>query len=230
MIRIIALVGLMATLVTLSACSKPTTAPTTPAGPALNPPAQPVSQDRYEAAPAAEETKVAAIGAPGAAWANLEGTDGKMHSLSDLADAQVVAVVFTCNKCPVAVAYEDRLMKFAEDYKDKGVALVAINVNNAEADKLPAMKERAEEKGFNFAYLYDPSQESARAYGAAVTPHAFVLDKSRNVVYMGAIDDNWEDEAAVTNHSLRDAVEAAMAGKTPEVAQTDAVGCGIQYE
>ncbi len=222
--RIWTLVGLAATLVIVAACSKPATTPPTPAGPALNPPA---STD--EAAPPAEEKQGATIGAPGPAWANLEGTDGKTHSLQDIADAQVVAVVFTCNKCPVAKAYEDRLVKFAADYKDKGVELVAINVNNDEADKLPAMKERAAEKSFNFAYVYDPSQEIARAYQAAVTPHAFVLDKSRKVIYMGAIDDNM-DESAASQHYLRDAVDAALAGRTPEVTAVKPSGCGIQYE
>jgi peroxiredoxin len=169
------------------------------------------------------------IGAPGAAWANLEGTDGQVHSLSDLTDAEVVAVVFTCNECPVAKAYEERLVRFVDDYRDKGVTLVAINVNNRDEEKLPAMKARAEEQGFNFVYVDDPSQEIARAYGATVTPHAFVLDKSRNVVYMGAIDDN-QDEAAVAQNLLRDAVDAALADRTPDVAKTEAHGCAIAYE
>ena len=105
-----------------------------------------------------------------------------------------MVVVFTCNHCPVAQAYEDRIVEIAADYKDKGVEVVAINVNNMEADKLPAMKERAEEKGFKFDYLYDPSQEIGRAFGATVTPHAFLLDGERNVVYIGAIDDNMNRE------------------------------------
>ena len=222
--RIFTLVGLAATLVIVAACSKPATTPATPAGPTLNPPAT-----TEGAAPAADEKQGAAIGAPGPAWANLEGTDGKMHSLKDIADTQVVAVVFTCNHCPVAQAYEDRLVKFATDYKDKGVELVAINVNNLDADKLPAMKERAAEKGFTFAYLYDPSQDIGRAFGAAVTPHAFVLDKSRNVVYMGAIDDE-QDESAVTKHYLRDAVDAALAGKSPDVTTSQQFGCSINYD
>src|SRR3990170_2106926 len=99
------------------------------------------------------------IGATGPAWKGLVGVDGKDHSLSDLKSAKAVVVCFTCNHCPVAMAYEDRLIQFAKDYKGKGVPLVAINVNNLEEDKLPAMKERAKEKGFEFVYLYDPSQE-----------------------------------------------------------------------
>jgi peroxiredoxin len=169
------------------------------------------------------------IGAPAPAWENLEGTDGKQHSLSDLAHAKAVAVVFTCNSCPVAKAYEDRLIQLANDYQDKGVALVAINVNNVEGDKLPAMKERAEEKGFTFAYLYDPSQQIARDYGATVTPHAYLLDAQRRIVYEGAIDDN-QDASAAKEHYLRDAIDATLASQQPTVASTEQFGCGIKYE
>jgi peroxiredoxin len=169
------------------------------------------------------------IGASAPAWQNLEGTDGKQHSLTDLADAKAVAVVFTCNSCPVAIAYEDRLVQLANDYKDKGLALVAINVNNVEDDKLPAMKTRAEEKGFTFAYLYDPSQQIARDYGATVTPHAFLLDAQRKIVYEGAID-NSQDASAVTENYLREAIDATLASQQPTVASTDQFGCQIKYE
>jgi len=161
------------------------------------------------------------------AWENLSGTDDKQHSLRDLADAKAVAVVFTCNTCPVAVAYEDRLIQLANDYKDKGVALVAINVNNNEPNKLPAMKDRAEEKGFTFAYLFDPSQQIGRAYDATVTPHAFLLNDERKIVYQGAIDDSQDSP---TQHHLREAIEATLAGQPPATASTKQFGCGIQYE
>jgi peroxiredoxin len=169
------------------------------------------------------------IGDAGPAWENLTGTDDKQHNLKDLADAKAVAVIFTCNTCPVAVAYEDRLNQLARDYEDKGVSLVAINVNNNEGNKMPAMKERAEEKGFTFAYLYDPSQKIARDYGATVTPHVFLLDDERKVVYMGAIDDNM-DTAAVKQHHLKDAIDATLAGQEPPMAETKQFGCGIKYE
>lgn len=176
----------------------------------------------------AEKTELA-LGDKAPAWKKLEGIDGKAHSLADLKDAKAVVVVFTCNHCPVAKAYEERLVALDRDYKDKGVALVAINVSNAEVDKLPAMKERAEEKGFEFSYLYDPSQEIGRAYGAKVTPHAFLLDKEKKLVYRGAIDDSQKAEK-VEKHSLRDALDAVLAGKKPAVAETDQFGCGIGYE
>ena len=153
----------------------------------------------------------------------------RKHSLAELEDAKAIVVVFTCNHCPVAKAYEDRLVALYNDYKDKGVEVVAINVNNGESDRLPAMKTRAEEKGFEFAYLYDPSQAIGRAFGATVTPHAFVLDGERHVVYMGAIDDDMKAEKAST-HYVRDAVDAVLAGEAPATAETKPAGCGIQYE
>jgi peroxiredoxin len=169
------------------------------------------------------------IGSPAPAWENLAGTDDQQHSLKDLADAKAVAVVFTCNTCPVAIDYEDRLIELANEYKDKGVAFVAINVNNNEQNKLPAMQTRAEEKGFTFAYLYDPSQQIARDYGATVTPHAYLLDEQRTIVYEGAIDDN-KDASAATQHYLREAIDATLAGQPPATASTEQFGCGIAYE
>jgi peroxiredoxin len=173
--------------------------------------------------------KALEIGNAGPAWEKLAGVDGKDHSLKDLKDAKAVVVAFITNHCPVAVAYEDRLNELYADYKDKGVELVAINVNTIEPDRLPKMKERAEEKGFQFQYLYDPSQKIGRAYGATVTPHVFLLDGERKVVYMGAIDDHIEPENA-KQHYLRDAIDAVLEGKTPEVATSKQFGCGIQYE
>jgi peroxiredoxin len=170
------------------------------------------------------------IGATAPEWKNLPGTDDKQHSLADLADAKAVVAVFTCNSCPVAIAYEDRLIALANEYKEKDVEFVAINVNNDESNALPAMKERAEEKGFPFAYLYDSSQQIARDFGATVTPHAFVLNEQRKVVYAGAIDDNQGDASAVKEQHLRAAIDATLAGQEPKVATVKPVGCGIKYE
>ena len=184
-----------------------------------------------EADDTATQTEAAAleIGHAAPAWTDLAGTDDQTHSLGDLEDAKAVVVVFTCNHCPVAQAYEDRLVQLATDYADQGVELVAINVNNLEADKMPAMKERAADKGFNFVYVYDPSQAIGRAYGATVTPHAFLLDGERRVVYMGAIDDNMNPDE-VTKHHLREAIDAVLAGSMPTTATTKQFGCGIKYE
>jgi peroxiredoxin len=169
------------------------------------------------------------IGAVAPKWTNLAGVDDKQHSLDDLKDAKAVVVVFTCNHCPVAVAYEDRLIQLTRDYQNKGVAVVAINVNNLEEDKLPAMKRRAQSKGFNFPYLYDPTQLIGRAYGATVTPHVFLLDGERKLAYKGAIDDNMNADK-VSRHYLREAIDAVLAGKPVATATTQQRGCSIKYE
>jgi peroxiredoxin len=170
------------------------------------------------------------IGDAAPVWSGIMGTDDAEHSLSDYKDAKAIVQIFTCNHCPVAVSYEDRLVELQKDYAERGVQLVAINVNNMEADRLPAMKRRAESKGFNFPYLYDESQQTAVECGANVTPHVFVLDGQRKIAYMGAIDDNWNDASKVNKHYLRDALEAVLAGETPAVVSTKAQGCGIMYE
>jgi peroxiredoxin len=177
----------------------------------------------------ADEKKGLTIGDQGPTWENLTGTDDKQHSLKDLEKSKAVAIVFTCNTCPVAQAYEDRLMKLASDYKEKGVSVVAINVNQDEHNNLDAMKERAEKKGLTYDYLTDPSQQSARGYGATCTPHVFLLDKDRKIAYTGAIDDNMNADE-VKQHSLQDAIDAVLEGKAPGVAETKQFGCGIRYE
>ena len=130
--------------------------------------------------------------APG--WADIVGTDDQKHALADYKEAKLLVLVFTTNHCPVAQAYQERLVALAKEYQPKGVQVVAVNVNKIEADRLEAMKKRAKEKGFNFPYLYDATQKIGRDYGAAVTPHVFVLDKDRKIAYMGAVDDNMNVE------------------------------------
>jgi len=154
----------------------------------------------------------------------LPGVDGKQYSLDEMKDAKIVVVCFTCNRCPVAVAYEDRFVDFSKKYAGKGVKFVAINANRKSED-LGAMKTRAEEKGFNFPYVFDKSGKLATEYGARVTPHIFVLDQSRNVAYVGAFDD---DQEKPTKHYVEDAVDALLNGKTVSTTHTRAVGCGIQ--
>ena len=178
---------------------------------------------------AGKYNKTISVGDKGPAWKDLAGVDDKKHGLDDLAKARAVVVVFTCNHCPVAMAYEDRLVKLAKDYEAKGVRVVAINVNNLDEDKLDKMKERAKEKGFTFPYLYDPSQKIAKDYGASVTPHWFVLDAERKVAYMGAFDDN-QNAAKVKERYVEKALDAILAGKTPEVTETRFFGCGIKFD
>ncbi len=176
---------------------------------------------------AGEFNPVLSIGDPGPAWAKLPGVDGKSHSLADL-DKKFVVVVFTCNSCPYAVDYEDRIIAFAKKYAEVA-DVVAINVNRIPEDSLPRMKERAADKGFPFPYLYDESQQIARDYGAIYTPEFFVLDSDRKVVYMGGIDDN-SDASAVTERYLEAAMDALLAGKQPPTAETVARGCRIRFE
>ena len=170
-----------------------------------------------------------AVGDPAPAFEGLVGIDDKSHSLKDYSSAKAVVVVFTCNHCPVAEAYEERLVALDKDYSGKGVQLVAINVSNLDEDKLPAMKQRAAAKGINFAYLYDPSQKVGRNYGATVTPHVFLLDGKKQLAYVGPVDDS-QDQGKVSHQYLREAIEAVLAGKAPVTAQVKPFGCGIQYE
>jgi peroxiredoxin len=175
------------------------------------------------------------IGDKAAAWKNLtDAVSGKKHSLVDLKEAQAVVVVFTCNSCPIATEFEDRILKLAEQHgvgaKDGPgkVAVVAINVNKVPADLPPAMKARAEKKKYPFPYLFDETQQIARDYGALVTPEFFVLDRERRVVYMGAMDDK-SDPTNVKQNTLHSAVEAALAGQAPAIAETPPIGCRIRY-
>ncbi|MBX7072396.1 MAG: thioredoxin family protein [Pirellulales bacterium] len=180
---------------------------------------------------AGEYNDVLNIGDAAPAWSDLPGVDGKQHSLADLQEKQVVVVVFTCNSCPVAVDYEDRIVALAKKHTGEGakVALVAINVNKIEADRLDKMQERAASKGFNFPYLYDQSQQIAKQYGANFTPEFFVLDRDRKIVYMGGMDDN-SNPALAKNNYLEPAIAAALTGVPPQVKETVARGCRIRYE
>ena len=170
---------------------------------------------------AGKYNKVLSVGDAAPAWSGLEGTDGKTHALADLKDKDAVVVVFTCNSCPVAEGYEDRVIAFAKKHADK-VAVVAINVNTVADDKLDRMKERAAKKKFGFPYLYDPTQAIAKAYGASYTPEFFVLNRERKVAYMGAMDDKGPPAAAAVNF-----LEAALKGQAP--AETLARGCRIRF-
>jgi peroxiredoxin len=175
---------------------------------------------------AGEFNKVLKIGDPAPIFSGLPGVDGKNHGLSDF-KKDVVVVIITCNHCPVAVAYEDRFIQFTKKYGDR-VDVVAINVNNLEADKLPAMKVRAAEKGFNFAYLYDESQKIGRAYGATVTPECFVLNKDRKIAYMGAFDNK---QNGPTEKYVEPVVDALLSGKAIATkAETRPFGCSVKYE
>lgn len=161
-------------------------------------------------------------------WKGLPGVDGKVHSLTDYRESRVLVVVFTCNHCPMAQAYEPRLIEFARTYAPRGVQVIALNVSLSRADSLDEMKTRADRMKYPYPYLFDQTQASGRAYGATVTPHLFVLNDRRKVCYMGAFDDHLEVES-VRRHYVRDAVDALLAGKEPPVRESLQRGCGIQY-
>ena len=182
-------------------------------------------------AKAGEYNPVLSIGDKAPAWSKLPGIDGKKHSLSDLKKKDVVVVAFTCNSCPYAVDYEDRLVAFAKQHTatDSKVALVAINVNKVAEDLPEEMKKRADAKGFTFPYLFDESQEIAKKFGAGTTPEFFVLDRDRKVVYMGAMDDS-PSAKKVTRRHVEEAVAAALDGKQPEIKETVPIGCRIRFE
>ncbi len=164
----------------------------------------------------------------------LPGVDGHTHTLSDLLkSSRAVAVIFSCNHCPYVRAWEDRMKAIQRDYRDKGVIVAAVNANDAVKypdDDFDHMKQRAEQEGFNFLYLRDETQSVARAYGGTHTPHIFLLDRDGVLRYRGAIDDNYDNPDAVQQPFLRNALDAVLAGETPEPAVSDAVGCTIKWK
>ncbi len=161
----------------------------------------------------------------------LEGVDHARHSLASYGEAEVLVLIQSCNHCPYVLAWEGRMSAIQRDYADRGVRLVAINSNDAErypGDSFAAMVGHAQEEGFPFDYLYDPGQAVAHALGSERTPEVFVFDRDRRLVYHGAIDDS-RDETTVHAHYLRDALEAVLAGRTPEGTETPPVGCSVKW-
>ncbi|HVJ87617.1 MAG TPA: thioredoxin family protein, partial [Caulifigura sp.] len=179
---------------------------------------------------AGQYNEVLSIGDKAPAWSKLPGTDGKTHSLADLAGKPVVVVVFTCASCPTAVDYEERINALARAHggEKSQVAVVAVCVNKVKEDQLPALTERWKEKGYAFPCLSDETQQIAKDFGAVFTPEFYVLDGDRKVVYMGAMDDA-TDAGKVTQKYVEQAIAAALAGKKPEVTEVIARGCRVRY-
>jgi peroxiredoxin len=170
----------------------------------------------------------------------LPGVDGKEYTLNSFAHARLLLVVFTCNHCPTAQAYEQRIIDLHADYKDKGAALVAISPNDPKAVRLDELgytdlgdsfedcKIRAKDRKFTFPYLYDgDKQEAAKAYGVIATPQVFLFDKERKLRYVGRIDDS--DVKTVTSHDTRNALDALLAGKPVPVEKTRVFGCSTKW-
>lgn len=166
---------------------------------------------------------------------SLKNVDGKIVSLSDYAKEKGVIVIFTCNHCPYAKLYEERIIALHKEFAPKGFPVVAINPNAPEIvpeDSYENMQKRAKEKNYPFPYLFDEKQEVARAYGATKTPHVFLLQNQENgfsVAYIGAIDDNPNDPKKVQKRYLAEAIEALIAGKPVPVSETKAIGCSVKY-
>ena len=172
---------------------------------------------------------------------SLQGVDGKTYNLKDFDKAPVLVIIFSCNHCPTAQAYEDRIIALAKDYKPKGVAVIMISPNNVDAlnyselgysdmgDSFEEMKLRAEDKGFIFPYLYDgDEQKAALAYGPAATPHCFVFDRSRVLRYAGRVDGS-EKPGTGKGEDIRNAVDAVLAGEPVKTPVTKVFGCSIKW-
>lgn len=158
---------------------------------------------------------------------NLEGIDGKKYSLNSFADKNALIIIFSCNHCPYVQAYEGRIKQIREDYKSKGVIVVAINSNedvNYPDDSFENMKKRALEQKFNFPYLRDEDQKVAHSYDATHTPEIFLFDNERKLAFHGKIDDNWKEPDRVQNHYLRNALDELLAEKEISVPETFTIG------
>ncbi len=167
---------------------------------------------------------------------SLKNVDGKMVSLKDYSSAKGFIVIFTCNHCPYAKAYEDRIIALGKQYASKGYPVIAINPNDPAIqpqDSYPEMQKRAKEKKFTFPYLFDEGQKVFPVYGATKTPHVFVLQKENGkliVKYIGTIDNNYENPKDVTERYVEDAVNSLLAGKPVETPTTVAIGCSIKIK
>jgi thiol-disulfide isomerase/thioredoxin len=188
-----------------------------------------------------EDPKTLSIGAKAPDF-SLPGIDGKTYTLATFKDAKILVIVFTCNHCPTAQAYEDRIIQLAKDYKNKGVTLVAVSPNDPTAirldelgytdlsDSFEEMKIRAAKKNFSFPYLYDgETQSMSRAYGPVATPHVFIFDKERTLRYQGRIDDVEKPTKTPNTHDARNAIEALLQNKEVPVATTKVFGCSVKW-
>jgi peroxiredoxin len=162
----------------------------------------------------------------------LKGIDGAMYASDDYKSAPALVVMFICVHCPYVKAVEGRLAELSREFGKRGVQFVGINANDTDQypeDSPENMEAQAQRVGFEFPYLLDESQEVARAYGAVCTPDIFVFNRDRKLVYRGRIDDSWKDIAKVKRRDLRDALEAALAGKPISDDQIPSMGCSIKW-
>ena len=165
---------------------------------------------------------------------SLPDTEGKTISLSDFKDARAVLIIFMCNHCPFVKHIIDELVKLIKEYQQKGVAAIAINSNDVEnypEDRPDMMAKAVKEKGFTFAYLYDETQEVAKAYKAACTPDFFLFDKDKKLVYRGQMDDSRPgNDVPITGKDLRAVLDAVLEGKEVAAEQKPSMGCNIKWK
>ncbi len=162
----------------------------------------------------------------------MKNVDGKQLSIADVTGKNGTLVIFTCNHCPFVKAWEARIAALGNEYSKRGVGVIAINPNDPAVqapDGYEEMQTRAKERGLQFAYVVDATSDVARAFGATRTPEFFLFDKDGKLVYHGALDDNSKDASKASQHYLKDALEAVLAGKPVEIAETKAVGCTIKF-
>jgi peroxiredoxin len=180
----------------------------------------------------APESQALEIGAPmPMADVKMKNVDGKELSLEDVKGAKGTLVVFSCNHCPYAKAWEKRIVELGNTFPKKGVGVIVINPNDPEtfpADDYESMQARAKERGMKFPYVVDATSDLARAFGATHTPEAFLFDKSGTLVYHGAVDDAKEAEK-VKERYLKNAMTAVASGKPVALAETKSIGCGIKF-
>jgi thiol-disulfide isomerase/thioredoxin len=179
---------------------------------------------------AGKYNKVISVGQKAPTFSGIPAVMGKEDASLSLSDIKedVVVLVFLANHCPVVLAYDDRIIDLANEYKGKSVRVVGVAVSSMKQDQLPGIKAHIAEKKIPYVYGYDESQAIGKAYGASNTPQFFVLDKDRTIRYTGALDDN-QNESRVSKHYVHDAVDALLAGKAITETETRPVGCGISY-
>jgi peroxiredoxin len=166
------------------------------------------------------------------ATTKMKNVDGKMVSIADSAGKAGTLVIFTCNHCPFAKAWEERIVELGNGYAKKGVGVILINANDPakyEEDGFAEMQTRAKSRGLQVPYVVDETSAVAREFGASVTPEAFLFDKAGKLVYHGAIDDNHKQPDKVQKRYLKDALDAVIAGKPPGVPESKSIGCGIKF-
>ncbi len=164
---------------------------------------------------------------------SLPAVDGKFYSLNSFLDKKILVIIFSCNHCPYVQAYEQRIIDLQKEFENKGVQIIAINSNDDKKypeDSFEEMKKRATDKNFNFLYLRDETQETAKGYGATHTPQVFLFDENRKLRYEGKIDDNWQEPEKVKSKYLRNAIIEVLDGKEVSVPETFSIGCTIKWK